>query len=183
MFWCAGNTSDHTKYQIVMAKSDDLYVWKRCDEANPIVVDGFDARDPMVIRIGETFYLYYTCCKRPEGGHYQVACVESRDLFHWSDKRVVFEDTAAGTFGGPCESPFIVPVPEGYLLFIGPRSSYSDTAVFLSSDPFSFKLTDEIARIPSHAAEIVRDCDGQYYITRCGWGQGGLYLAPLYFED
>ncbi|GEM_PF-5477242 len=34
----------------------------------------------------------------------------------------------------------------------------------------------------AHAAEVVRDEDGQYYMTRCGWKQGGLFIAPLFFE-
>ena len=49
MFWCAGSTEGNTKYRIMTAVSDDLYHWERLDEVNPVVVDGFDARDPMVM--------------------------------------------------------------------------------------------------------------------------------------
>jgi hypothetical protein len=34
-----------------------------------------------------------------------------------------------------------------------------------------------------HAAEVVRDRDGKWYISRCGWGEGGVYLAPLVWND
>jgi hypothetical protein len=32
---------------------------------------------------------------------------------------------------------------------------------------------------PTHAAEVVRNLDGEYFITHAGWGQGGLFIAPL----
>ena len=35
----------------------------------------------------------------------------------------------------------------------------------------------------SHAAEVVRDLDGKWYVSRCGWGEGGVYLAPLVWSD
>jgi len=65
----------------------------------------------------------------------------------------------------------------------------------------------QVGDIGSHAPEVVRDLDGSWYITRCGWGQGffflfithlgerisycwrtavnkgGLYLAPLTWFD
>ncbi len=35
----------------------------------------------------------------------------------------------------------------------------------------------------AHAAEVVRDIEGNWYVSHCGWGQGGVYLSPLYWDD
>ena len=38
-------------------------------------------------------------------------------------------------------------------------------------------------RIPAHAAEIVRDADGNWFISHAGWMSGPLALAPLHWND
>lgn len=182
MYYCAGSPFGNDTYRIHLATSPDLYNWTRHPE-NPMVIDGFDARDPMVFRVGDEWVMYYTCNASPKGGCHCVACVRSKDLIHWDGKRNVFIDPIVGTCAGPCESPFVVKHGEKYLLFIGPRNLYSETGVFVSDDPFHFNIMNQVGTIPSHAAEIVEDDDGKLYITRCGWGEGGVYIAPLYIED
>jgi len=184
MFYCAGGENGHDQYRLHLATSTDLYHWERHAE-NPLVIDGFDARDPMVTRIGDEWVMYYTCNSAPAGGSYCVAAVTSKDLVHWGNKRNVFVDKTSGTYGGPCESPFVICRGGKYFLFIGPRGvehgEYVNTGVFASEDPFAFSEENQVGAIPSHAAEVV--CvDGQYYVTHCGWGQGGVYLAPLMIE-
>ena len=48
-----------------------------------------------------------------------------------------------------------------------------------SDDPLSFDLADQVATIDAHAAAVVRDEKGGWWVSHCGWGQGGVYLAPL----
>src|SRR5450432_3398292 len=48
MFYCAGG-SNHANYKIHLATSPDLKTWTRSPK-NPLVVDGYDARDPFVLR-------------------------------------------------------------------------------------------------------------------------------------
>jgi len=180
MYYCAGG-ADNAHYRIHLATSKDLYNWERSD-ANPLLVDGFDARDPMVLRVDDEWVMYYTANSTPMGGNHLVACVTSKDLLRWSDKRIVFTHTLSGTFGGPCESPFVIYEHGKYFLFIGSLDTYSDTRVYVSDDPFSFKIEDEVGAIASHALEVVVGLDGKYHVTRAGWGEGGLYIAPLYFE-
>ncbi len=185
MFYCAGSLEGHDRYRLHLAVSRDLYTWEKHPE-NPLVIDGFDARDPYVCRIGEKWIMYYTCNTSPEGGNHCVACVESDDLIHWHSKRSVFVSSLSGTCGGPCESPFVKEYRGKYYLFIGPfggyGNAYSSTAVYESANPFAFPEENLVGRIPSHAAEII-ETDGMLYITHCGWGQGGVYLAPLFFEE
>ena len=181
MFYCAGDP-DHTKYKLHLATSKDLKAWTRHPK-NPMVVDGFDARDPMLLKVGREWVMYYTANEKPEGGRHIVAYKTSRNLTDWGERKVAFTDPMSGTFGGPTESPFVVRRGRYYYLFIGPREGYDGTDVFRSESPWQWGLGDQCGHFPAHAAEVVRDTDGKWYLSRCGWGRGGLYLAPLEWND
>jgi len=186
MFYCAGD-QDHTKYKIHLATSKDLRKWTR-KKNNPVVVDGYDARDPYVTKVGDHWVLYYTATSKPNEGNHIVACVTSDDLVHWGKRRVVFTDPSEGKCGGPTESPFVVRRGDSWYLFIGPRDGrkedvYNGTDVFKSNDPFHWRIEDRVGHIASHAAEVVRDLGGKWYVSRCGWEEGGVYLAPLVWND
>jgi beta-fructofuranosidase len=181
MYYCAGDP-DHTRYKIHLATSQNLYDWQR-HPANPLVVDGYDARDPFILRLKDQWVMYYTATGKPEGGNHTVAAVTSTDLIHWSGKRVVYTDPEVGTWGGPTESPFVVRRGPYYYLFIGPGADYITTKVYRSEDPYAWTTDQEAAVIKSHAAEIVRDADGRWYISHCGLYQEGVYLAPLRWHD
>ena len=181
MYYCAGG-SDHTRYQINLATSKDLKNWQR-HPGNPMVVDGYDARDPMIMRQGDRWLLYYTATSEPAGGYHVVACVTSRNLTSWTDRQIVFTDNDIGTSAGSTESPFVVRRGSSYYLFIGPRQGYVGTEVFVSQDPFYWSANDRVGFIPAHAAELVRDVDGNWYVSHAGWGQGGVFLAPLKWLD
>jgi hypothetical protein len=104
---------------------------------------------------------------------------------------------------GPTESPFVVRRGASFYLFSGSWDGYSDTRVFVSTDPFNFGSTvngtaQQVGEITSHAPEVVRDIaaipfvilfhfifiifificiflsivhiNGDWYISRCGWG-------------
>jgi beta-fructofuranosidase len=51
--------------------------------------------------------------------------------------------------------------------------------VLASDNPLTFHLDDQIAVINSHATEVVVDDAGEWWVSHCGWGEGGVYLAPL----
>lgn len=178
MFYCSGGP-EHTRYGISIATSKDLQTWTR--EPSPLFVDGYDARDPYVMKVGSQWVLYYTATSAPVGGHHVVFYRTSTDLRHWSASKTAFEDPSVGDIAGPTESPFVVARGGDYYLFIGPREAYADTAVFHSKDPFHFDPADQVHRFPSHAAEVVEDTDGTLWASHAGWGQGGVHLAPLSF--
>ena len=183
MFYCGGSLEGSDTYRIHLATSSDLINWKRHPE-NPMVIDGFDARDPMILRVGEKWVMYYTCTSTPQGGNHCVAALTSDDLVHWGNKQIVFRSEIQGTIAGPCESPFVEKVGNTYFLFIGPYGgydvSYCDTAVYASTDPYSFG-GEPVGRIKAHACEIIK-IEDRHYITHCGWGQGGVYISPMHFE-
>jgi hypothetical protein len=60
--------------------------------------------------------------------------------------------------------------------------AYSSTIVLASGDPLHFERADCVGEISAHACEVVVDEDGNDWITHCGWGQGGVYVAPLDFN-
>jgi beta-fructofuranosidase len=124
-----------------------------------------------------------------------VAAAESDDLVHWRGRHVVYTHPMEGTMAGPTESPFVFEHDGRWYLLIGPdwdtltRSfettgrydlrAYRRTRVLVSDDPMAFDLTGQVATIDAHAAEVVVDERGDWWVTHCGWGQGGVHLAPL----
>lgn len=196
MFVCGGGPSPQ-EFRVQLATSPDCWTWTR-HPANPLIVDGYEARDPMVRRIGNRWIMYYTATTRPEGGHHIVVATESDDLVHWHGRRTVYTDVYEGTGGGPTESPFVVERNGRFYLLIGPdwdglmtskartgrydRRHYLGTRVIESDDPFHFEVTNLVGFLTSHASEIIVDTDGSEWVSHCGWGQGGVYLAPLRWE-
>ncbi len=177
LYYCGGGLTPRS-YRIQLATSRDLFSFAR-HPANPMLVDGYEARDPMVLRHGDRWLLYYTATSAPAGGHHTVAMLESTDLVHWSNKREVFCSSVIGTGGGPTESPFVVARGGKFYLFVCTNTPYLDTAVYVGDTPFAWREQDRIGHIKAHAAEIVALPNDKWLITSCGWGTGGLYLAEL----
>jgi arabinan endo-1,5-alpha-L-arabinosidase len=191
MFVCGGGPTPQ-EYRIHLATSADGWTWTR-HPANPMVVDGYEARDPMVRRVGDRWVMYYTATSRPQGGDHVVKAVFSDDLVHWGDERIVFRDAMAGTGAGPTESPFVVERDGRWYLLIGPDwygltssfeetgrydlSAYRRTRVIVSDDPLLFDVAGHVADIDAHAAEVIVDEHGDWWVSHCGWGQGGVWLA------
>jgi arabinan endo-1,5-alpha-L-arabinosidase len=181
MYYCAGG-DDHSRYIIHLATSPDLWTWQK-HESNPMVVDGFDARDPMILRYEGGWIMYYTATSSPQGGHHVVNAVTSQDLVHWGDKREVFRHPETGTYGGPTESPFVVRRGDLFYLFVCNNTPYNHSEAFESADPFHWDIADKVGDFDAHAAEVILLENGKSYISRAGWGEGGLYLAELQFTD
>ncbi len=181
MYYCAGG-KDHANYHIHLATSDDLFNWKR-HPANPMVVDGYDARDPMAIRFENQWLLFYAATSAPNGGNHTVKVVSSPDLAHWSNKQEVFRDPEIGTYGGPTESPFVVSRNAKFYLFVCTNHGYNETAVYESDTPFHWDASNLVGKFPAHAAEVIQTTDGKWFVSRAGWGQGGVYLAELVWEN
>jgi arabinan endo-1,5-alpha-L-arabinosidase len=187
MFYTGGGDFDGGLFRMHLATSPDMRTWTR-DESNPLFIDGYHARDPMVLKVGEEWVMYYTANSEPAGGNHIVAYRTSPDLVNWSDRKTAFTDPTIGTGGGPTESPFVVRRGPYYYLFLSMRHGYipgfyADTGVFRSTDPFHWSLEDQVGEIEAHAVEVIRNSDGQWYVSHCGWYQDGVYLAPLSWHD
>ncbi|MFE4258766.1 family 43 glycosylhydrolase [Streptomyces sp. NPDC056883] len=176
MFYAAGGASGAA---ISLATSSDLFTWTR--EPSGPLFRGLAARDPMVLRVGGEWVMYYTELSGP-GGHHVVACRRSADLVHWSEPGTVFTDATTDTTVSVTESPYVVERDGWYYLFIGPRGGYEGTDVLASRDPFHFELDGYAGHVPGHAVEVVADGD-TWYASAAGWFRGGLHVAPLQWRD
>ncbi|HEY3284396.1 MAG TPA: hypothetical protein VGN26_19170 [Armatimonadota bacterium] len=178
MFYCAGSQKGNYFYRIHLATSKDLRTWTRYPD-NPLFQDFFDARDPMVLEVDGTYYLYYTANLDRERMNHVVKVRTSKDLLHWSPARVALTHPETGTFGGPTESPFVVRYGRHFYLFCGPDGAYHRTVVYRSPNPYHWEYSQQIYSFPSHAAEVVETKDGHFYASDSGWDMAGVYLAPL----
>ena len=176
MFY-AGGTADHTAYRITLATSEDLFTWTPHEPV--LFEDGFDARDPMVLRAWERWLMYYTRTSSPQGGFHEVAVRTSEDLLSWSAPQVAYRSNRRGTVGGPTESPFVIRAGERWILFVCESGEYDRTLAYCSTDPMRFEDSDLLeVDLDEHCAEIVDDGECTW-ITGGGWGRGGLTIRPL----
>ncbi|MCG8307363.1 MAG: hypothetical protein MI975_08220, partial [Cytophagales bacterium] len=73
-----------------------------------------------------------------------------------------------------------------YYLTLSARNTWPHGAqqFFRSKSPFLWEVKDLVKSInPWHAAEIVQDLDGKWYISRSSGDQTDFRLAPLYWND
>lgn len=180
MFYCAGGETNET-YRLHLATSPDLKTWTR-SEANPLVTDGFDARDPCVFRHGDKWIMYYTANRPAAEGNHVVMAVTSDDLLHWDDPKVVFTHPVVGKWGGPTESPFVFERNGKYYLSTCEMPPYDSTTFWVSDSPYHWDIENAVGATPAHCAEVIRD-GNKWYVSRAGWGRGGVYLAELEWLD
>ncbi|MEV0785853.1 family 43 glycosylhydrolase [Streptomyces sp. NPDC050423] len=176
MFYAAGGQDGAA---INLATSADLFSWTRVP-SGPLF-RGLVARDPMVLRIGGEWVMYYTELSGP-GGRHIVSFRRSDDLVRWSEPGTAYTDETTEATVSVTESPFVVERDGWYYLLIGPRNGYEGTDVLASRDPFHFALDGYAGHVPGHAVEPV--ADGQeWYASAAGWFQQGLHLAPLSWRN
>ncbi|MEU9106151.1 family 43 glycosylhydrolase [Streptomyces xanthophaeus] len=176
MFYAAGGQGGAA---VNLATSTDLFTWTR--EPSGPLFRGIAARDPMVLRVGGEWVMYYTEVSGA-GGHHVVAHRRSADLLHWSDPGIAFTDASTDATVSVTESPYVVERDGWYYLFIGPRNGYEGTDVLASRNPFRFDLAGYAGHVPGHAVEVVAD-GGTWHASAAGWFRHGLYVAPLYWRD
>ncbi|MER5637920.1 family 43 glycosylhydrolase [Kitasatospora sp. NPDC002227] len=177
MFYAAGGRGGAA---INAATSTDLFNWTRLP-SGPLF-RGNAARDPMVLRIGTEWVMYYTELSAADG-HHQVCYRRSADLLNWSAPGTAFTDPSTAADGvSVTESPFVVAQGGCYYLFLGPRGGYEGTDVLASPDPFRFTLDGWSGHLPGHAVEVVTDGQ-QWWASAAGWFRHGLSLAPLTWQS
>ena len=165
---------------INLATSKDLFKWER-SLSNPMFRDFFDARDPMVIKFGQEYLMYY--CKTYSRKDYRstVAIRRSKDLIHWSEPEfaLVLSDKPLLINSGHTESPYVFEHNgKFYLAVCTPFYHYRLTRVFVSDNPYRFDERNEVTSFIAHCAEIL-NFDGKWYLSHAGWFYDGVYLAPI----
>jgi hypothetical protein len=205
MFYSGGNAKTdasgnriRVQEEINLATASSLDgPWTR-DPGGPLFLDGYEARDPMVVNVDGTWVMYYTATLDPYSpSKHVVAYRTSTDLVNWSVNRAgnAFTDTGAnGTDAGGTESPFVVERLIGgtryYYLFLGPRPyddlflylppNYPGTDVYVSTQWNNFFPSQQEGHLAAHAAEVVND-NGAYFVSDAGWAKDYVSLFNLEF--
>jgi hypothetical protein len=140
-----------------------------------------NTRDPMVLRAGGKWHLYYTAHPANKGADYVRT---SDDLLHWSEERIVAAAGRAGDGPYSAECPFVVePQPGHFYLFRTQRyGRNAQTMVYHSRDPFDFGINDDAAHyvttLPVAAPEILR-VDSSLNSQPSTLNQSEWYIAAL----
>lgn len=140
---------------------------------------GANTRDPMVLKIGDTFYCYYSAMPNQHGA---VFCRTSKDLKTWGDSHQVAFGGSAGDGPYAAECPYVVAHDGWYYLF---RTQHygqdAQTSVYCSRDPLDFGInTDKhlAGRLPVAAPEIFT-YQGRLYIAALNSAIQGIQIAKL----
>ena len=166
--------------------SENLYKWSK--SAVPVLAlfnefsDNLKNKDPMVFRDKEKkqWVMYYSMMK--DDKHWVVGYSTSNDLNKWSEPKICFDENAESP---GVESPFVVKHGDYYYLFLSARPwPVGGEDIFRSKTPYLWNAKDLAKRIdPWHAAEVVRDLDGKWYLTLSSGTQSkDLKMAPFYWE-
>ena len=158
--------------QISLMTSPDGKTWTRRKDENGfsrLFTGPGEARDPCLMKVGDTWYIYYAGYQNDEpflyGGCFGRT---SEDLIHWSDAKIVHRDA---THGGPLswshECPHVV-YRGGYFYLFRTENYYDAiTHVYRSEDPLDFGVdTGEkyVTTIACAAPEIYVE-DGVEYVS------------------
>jgi hypothetical protein len=144
---------------------------------------GTNTRDPMVIKIGELYYCYYTAYPDRKGIDYVRT---SKDKIHWSEPKAVAFGGSQGNGPYSAECPFVYFHKASgyyYLLrnqFYGEKAQF---AVYRSKDPLDFgKDNDQymVETMPYAAPEII-ESNGQLYMAVLLPSLKGIQIAKMNF--
>lgn len=172
--------------------SEDLYNWTDNGKLQIKKEQGKDTRDPDVLYWDGTYYLV-NCNDR------SVNLVTSTDFVNWSDPIDIF---VAPAESWRCESPSLLQYNNKFYLFwclwdSSPSrdkllSLYQDhtpwsydyrTFVYVSDTPTDFHNRPPIAQLKAHAPEIIKDGEGNYFISSADYPRRGINLARLEWKS
>lgn len=165
---------------IRLAVSSDLLKWELKGE---LFSDPDGARDPNILLHNGTYYAVYCSVK-------SVRLTKSNDLINWSEPETILKTNKFDP-----ESPSLIYFNKSFYLFVCSWDGNWDevdiqgayqykTYVYLSPDLFDFGIDDEkeITTLKSHAPEIFKDEDGQWYISSVEWPNRGVSVDKLRWE-
>jgi hypothetical protein len=177
---------------IAMAKSQDGKTFARqlMPDGNSGIFGegaGDNTRDPMVLKVGSLYNLYYTAFR---DGHGTDFVRTSKDLVRWSDPQKVAYGGSAGNGSSSAECPFVhYDKTSGYYYLLrnqyyGHNSHNGQDAQFMvyrSKDPHDFGRDDDrylVETMPFAAPEII-DFEGKTYLAVLLPNLKGIQIARL----
>jgi hypothetical protein len=145
---------------------------------------GSNTRDPMVIKIGSTYYCYYTAFPGSKGADYVRT---SKDRIHWSPAKKVAYGGSQGNGPSSAECPFVYfHKPSGYYYLLRNQryGEHAQFTVYRSKNPLDFGRDDDrymVETMPYAAPEII-ESDDQLYIAVLLPSLKGIQIAKLKFK-
>jgi hypothetical protein len=144
-----------------------------------------NTRDPMVLRVGNKWHLYYTAHPGNKGFDYART---SDDLIHWSAERVVAAGGKAGDGSYSAECPFVVgPQPGHFYLFRTQRyGKNAQTMVYHSRDALDFGINNDAEHYVttlSVAAPEVFQHEGKWFIAALLPSLKGIQISHLQWDS
>jgi hypothetical protein len=146
--------------------------------------DSGNIRDPMVIRIGNTWHCYYTMHPQDKGADY---CRTSADLLNWGEPNIVAQGGRAGNGPYSAECPFVVELEPGrfYLFRTQRYGKDASTSVYFSTNPIDFGVNNDeehfVCTLPVAAPEIIKYKDG-WFIAALLPSLKGIQLSRLVWD-
>ena len=147
------------------------------------------ARDPMVLKRGNTYYCYYTSHLGDPVNEGWTFCRSSTNLRNWTESVIVANTPAyksnSAKFSDEC--PHVIYLPEHQLYYLFVTQLYgmdSQTTVYASPTPLYFGINDEsrvVCKLPLAAPEIIQFND-QYLIATTTPELDGIRMARLKFK-
>lgn len=185
LYYGGGHSSDPAHCQMNVATSTDGIHFTRhrsSDGSSQLFTGPGWARDPMVIKLGAEYFLYYCGDERGAG---VISLRRSTQPIGapWSDYEVVSQGGVLGTGKEAQQCPFVVYLDGYYYLFKMAGSSEYRTVVYRSENPRFFGTDDQqlVAVLKSSASEIIRIKD-QFYISSLIPGHKGVRVARLNWD-
>ncbi|KJF45377.1 family 43 glycosylhydrolase [Draconibacterium sediminis] len=184
MFYNIGNRQKNAPNyaswgQLCRADSKDMFNWERYP-LNPLFSDPGHARDSYILKDENIYYYYYTRTFDEVDLRSCVAVRTSPDLQHWSGPKIVHTQSFECDWGGDAESPFVVKKDGLFYLFIcRAMTEYNQTHVYWSETPDEFPVENFVCELPTHASEVIKVSDNEWYISNTGWDKKGVYIAKL----
>ena len=170
---CSATSADGKTFKRRRTASRKVGLFSEGDDAN--------ARDPMLLRIGDTWHCYYAAHPQRKGAVY---CRTSNDLTTWSTSHIVAKGGRTGDGPSSAECPFVVEREPGqfYLFRTQRYGKDAQTSVYFSHDPLGFGVDNDeghfIGTLPVGAPEIFRHDDG-WFIAALMPSIKGIQIARL----
>lgn len=151
-----------------------------------------NTRDPMTVKIGDTYYCYYTGHLKnndPAKLKSAVFCRTSKDLYQWSGAQTVSGGGSVaeldGWGGGDSECPFVVTIEDTYVLFRNQIYGQDNlNTQYCSDDPVNFGVDDDqymVGQLTVAAPEIIQ-IGKHHYIAALTPDLDGIRIAKLKFR-
>jgi hypothetical protein len=158
--------------QICLMTSSDGRAWTRLRNpqgGSSLFVGPGPARDPCVVRINDTWHLYYAGTRDNDPDQPVFWCRQSDDLVHWSEPRIVLCEPRHSSHRWGTECPFVAQREGWYYLFQTENYYEARTHAYRSTDPLNFGIDDTsatyVGMFPAAACEFYTMSDGHEYVS------------------